>query len=290
MNNNNSRRRNKKTAILNKLRSMTVKNFKRNENHNENHREKLRKEREEIILDTGYFRLSEIMYYDMSKSEQGRVQRLAPSLPLRPHIIITKKFTEKVESYLSLFKRQKTGIQFSEKISKDYNAIMYLYNELKTKAELNEEAIELGTESYNSFPKDILIIEKYKKEKKNQNDEREEKKRKKDEEEENKRKKNKEEENKRKKNEEEEKKRKEESRLNDETENKAEIHVKNAIDDLVKHLHTHVKHKKDMHAWSATEYNPRTSITGPYEGTYAVRQGLKKYKEEWEKYYNTLAY
>ena len=28
-------------------------------------------------------------------------------------------------------------------------------------AELNEEAIELGTESYNSFPKDVLIIEKY---------------------------------------------------------------------------------------------------------------------------------
>ena len=47
---------------------------------------------------------------------------------------------------------------------------------------------------------------------------------------------------------------------------------------------------KDTLLSKVTEYNPRTSITGPYEGTYAVRQGLKKYKEEWEKYYNTLAY
>ena len=316
--------RKKMSALRNKLSSMTIKNFKRNANHNKNeeekkerrkkeHEEKLKKEKEEKILNIGYYLLAEIMYYDMSKSEQERVQKLGFTyhhrrIPKGKNI----EFIKKLQDYKSYFQtnafnrsnvpskykgysRRKLEtdynlndnygiiILYNKEFSKEYDGIIYLFNELKTKGELNEEAIELGTESYGSFPKDTLIMKKYEKENKEREMKEKEIKEKNE-------KMKKEEEEKKRKEEEEEKKRKNEARLNDETENKAEAHVKSAIDDLVKHIHTHVKNKRDMHPWFVTEYNPRTSITGPYEGTYAVRQGLKKYKEEWEKYYNTLAY
>jgi hypothetical protein len=322
MNNNNTRTKNKRTSVLNKLRSMTIKNFKRNENHNKNEEEKKdrrkkniedyeekkkknneerkKKQREEKIINIGYFRLAEMSYYDMSKKEQERIHDLMTKeahkkiregiregirdnrnshifnhfLNISPwlssyimpkSIRITREKSLKVKN-----SKEKNYKEIYENLYNDYTNILYLYDELKTKGELNEEAIELGTESFDTFDDDILIRKKYEKEIKEKNE-----------------KKKKEEEDK-KKEEEDDKKRKDEARLNDETETKAEIHVKSAIDYLVKHLHTHVKNKRDMHAWSATAYNPRTWITGPYEGTYAVRQGLKKYKEEWEKYYNTL--
>ena len=322
--NNNTRTKNKRSSVLNKLRSVTIKNFKKNANHNKNeeekkerrkkeHEEKLKIEKEEKILNIGYYLLAEIMYYDMSKSEQERLQKLGftsyhRGIPKGKNIEFIKKlqgyksyFTtnafnrsnvplkykgysrRKLETDYNLNDNSGIIILYNKEISKEYDGIIYLFNELKTKGELNEEAIELGTESYDSFPKDTLIMKKYQKENKEREMKEYNEKKKKNKEDEEKEKK-------RKNDEEEDRKKKDEARLDDETENKAEAHVKSAIEGLVKHLHTHVKIKRDMMPWSATEYNPRTSITGPYEGTYAVRQGLKKYKEEWKKYYNTLAY
>jgi len=191
---------------------MTIKNNKRNEKHNKNekekkdrrkkeHEEKLKKEKEEKILNIGYYLLAEIMYYDMSKSEQERVQKLGftshhRGIPKGKNI----EFIKKLEDYKSYFAinafdssnvplkykngKFKTDYSFkkndgviylyNKNFSKEYDGIKYLYIELKTKGEINEEAIELGTESYDSFPKDTLIMKKYEKENKEREKEKKE--------------------------------------------------------------------------------------------------------------------
>lgn len=202
MNNNNTRTKNKRSSVLNKLRSITIKNFKKNTNHNKNEEEKLKKEKEEKILNIGYYLLAEIMYYDMSKSEQERVQKLGftshhRGIPKGKNIEFIKKlqgyksyFTTnvfsrnnvplkykgysrwKLETDYNLNDNSGIIILYNKKFSKEYDGIIYLFIELKTKGELNEEAIELGTESYGLFPYNTLIMKKYEKENK-ENKERE---------------------------------------------------------------------------------------------------------------------
>lgn len=299
--------------MLNKLRSIKNRNIKEKKEKEEarkkeyeEKKEKLRKEEEEKrkkeyeeeILNIGYYLLAEMSYYDMSKSEQEKLQghskyNISNINKIKKENLnwLTSKynFNDKnnikkvspwLQSHLPFFIHGRAQLIYNINIKnnkenlielyKDYNVINKLYKELKTKGELNDEAIELGTESIDNFDRHLLIRRKYEKK------EQEEKTRKNEEEKERKNK------------EVEEKKKKEESRLNDETEKKAEAYVKENLDYLIGHIHTHIKNKRDMNGWSIRATNPRLWITGPYEGTYAVRQGLKKYEEEWEKYYKTL--